>query len=142
MISFDLMTKNYSAVTLDSVESLLRSIYGNDKIGDEAAAKDFLGDKLQGSGFEISYGVLPTGGSSPFVHAHKLNEELYIFLSGVGVIELDGDSVDVKTGSFVRVAPPVKRFIKNTSKLPIIYLCIQTKAGSLEAKTADDAIIY
>jgi mannose-6-phosphate isomerase-like protein (cupin superfamily) len=93
------------------------------------------------TGVEVSYGVIPAGGQSPFFHSHKKNEEIYIFISGEGTQQVDNDIIPIKSGSFVRVAPPGKRFTKNTSSVPMIYLCIQAQEKSLEAKTNDDGII-
>jgi uncharacterized cupin superfamily protein len=136
------MAKNYSIVTLDSVEPLLANIYGKIPLNGDSAAKTFVGDQLNATGFEVSYGVVAAGGASPFVHAHQQNEELYVIISGAGEMRLDDDSVPIKAGSFIRCAPPAKRLIKNTSEQPMIYLCVQAKAGSLDQKTAKDAIIY
>jgi hypothetical protein len=68
-----LMATPYTAVTIDSVQSLLGSIYGQSPITGNPAAKDFLGDQLNATGIEISYGVMSAGSASPFVHAHKQN---------------------------------------------------------------------
>ena len=38
----------------------------------------------------------------------------------------------------VRVAPSVVRTYRNTGDVPLVFLCFQAKAGSLEQATLDD----
>lgn len=69
------------------------------------------------------------------------NEELYGILSGSGYAVIDGEKITLKQGDWLHIAPAGKRqfFADNDSALT--YVCIQTKAGSLEGYTATDAII-
>jgi hypothetical protein len=53
----------------------------------------------------------------------------------------DRVKLSIKAGSFLRVAPAEKKFIKNTSTTQIIYFCIQAKEGSLGTKNKDDGMI-
>jgi uncharacterized cupin superfamily protein len=69
---------NYSATTVASLEPLLGKIYSKSEISGEVGEKVFLGDQLKMTGSEVSYGVFPPGGQSPFFHSHKKNEEIYI----------------------------------------------------------------
>lgn len=103
--------------------------------------KAFLKDVVGTTGMEVSFGSLAAGQSVPFFHRHKQNEELYIVLSGNGVFTLDGNEIEVSAGSIVRVEPQVSRCTKNTGSEPLVYVCIQAKAGSLEQYTAGDAEI-
>lgn len=98
-----------------------------------------LHDKLNLTGAEISVNILPAGASVPFVHAHKHNEEIYGILEGEGYAVLDGETVELKKGDWLRVAPPVKRQFFASENSPIKYVCIQVKEGSLEGYTATDA---
>ena len=55
-------------------------------------ARTELHDLLGLTGAEVSVNTIPAGGSVPFVHAHKANEEIYFILSGKGKVEIDGQS--------------------------------------------------
>ena len=68
-------------------------------------ARTELHDKLSLTGAEISVNNLPAGAGVPFVHSHKKNEEIYIILSGQGKAIIDGETVELHAGDFVRVAP-------------------------------------
>lgn len=67
----------------------------------------------------------------PFVHAHKANEEIYFILSGKGKVEIDGQTVDLVEGDWLRIAPEGRRRIFASPDSPIGFICIQVKAGSL-----------
>lgn len=110
------------------------------KIGKVEGARTELHDRLGLTGAEISVNTLPAGASVPFVHAHKANEEIYFILSGKGKVIVDGEDIDLNEGDWIRIAPAGKRQFFASSDSPISYICIQVKAGSLGAYTADDAI--
>lgn len=100
-----------------------------------------LHDKIGLTGAEISVNFLPAGAAVPFVHAHKQNEEVYIVLEGKGRMVIDGESVDLSANDYLRVSPAAKRQLFADSGAGIRYICIQTKAGSLEGYTSEDGII-
>lgn len=106
----------------------------------EKEARVELHDTLALTGSEISINTLPAGVSVPFVHAHKKNEEVYGILSGHGYAMLDGEKVELKEGDWLRVAPNADRQF-GAADSALTYICIQTKAGSLEEFTQSDAII-
>ena len=110
------------------------------KIGKVEGVRTELHDRLGLTGAEISVNTLPAGASVPFVHAHKANEEIYFILSGKGKVIVDGEDVDLNEGDWIRIAPAGKRQFFASSDSPISYICIQVKADSLGAYTADDAI--
>ena len=90
---------------------------------------------------EVSFGSLAPGCTVPFFHHHKQNEEVYVVLSGEGVFILDGKEEPVASGSIVRVAPSVSRNTKCTGSTPLVYICIQAKAGSLQQYTMGDGVV-
>ena len=114
--------------------------FGVVEVGDLLAfeGKAFLKDLTGATAMEFSVGSLPAGEALPFKHKHKQNEEVYVFLSGRGVITLDGEDFPVASGSVLRVAPSVVRTHRNTGDAPLVFLCFQAKAGSLEQATLDD----
>ncbi|MCM1133744.1 MAG: cupin domain-containing protein [Ruminococcus flavefaciens] len=105
-------------------------------------ARTELHDKLSLTGAEISVNNLPAGVCVPFVHSHKQNEEIYVILAGSGKAEIDGETVELKAGDCLRIAPEAKRQFFAGNDTAISYACIQVKSDSLEAYTADDAVIY
>lgn len=117
--------KNYKVGSLGDVQTLGRVTFN---------------EALALTGSEISVNELPAGVSVPFVHAHKQNEEVYIFLSGKGVLYIDGDEFGVEAGNVVRVDPAGARCVKADSESSLRFLCIQTKAKSLVQFTANDGV--
>lgn len=100
-----------------------------------------LHDMLSLTGAEISYNSLPAGASVPFVHAHKENEEIYIVLDGKGLLFVDGAETEIKKGDCFRIDPKGQRCLKAAADSALQYLCIQTKAGSLEHFTMTDGVM-
>ena len=115
------------------------SNYTTTHVGDDARTE--LHDALGLTGAEISINNLPAGACVPFVHAHKKNEEIYVVLAGKGKAEIDGETVELVAGDWMRIAPAGKRQLFAAEDEGISYACIQVRAGSLEGYTADDAIL-
>lgn len=100
-----------------------------------------LHDKLELTGAEISVNTIEAGGSVPFVHFHKQNEEIYCILSGSGKAIIDGEEISLATGDFIKIAPNGKRQFFASTDNSISYICIQVKENSLQQFTTNDAII-
>lgn len=115
------------------------SNYKKVSVGNEA--REELHDELNLTGAEVSINNLPAGAGVPFVHSHKQNEEIYVILSGEGKAVIDGETVELKAGDWVRISPSAKRQFSASEKVGISFACIQVKENSLEGYTADDAII-
>ncbi|WP_129125645.1 cupin domain-containing protein [Geomonas oryzae] len=99
--------------------------------------KYFLGKNLGLTGCEVSLNRLQAGKGMPFLHAHRKNEELYIFLSGNGTFCVDGEEFPVREGSVVRVAPEGARsWTAGTEDL--YFICIQAEVGTLSGATLED----
>ena len=105
-------------------------------------ARTELHDLLSLTGAEISVNELPAGAGVPFVHSHKKNEEIYAVLSGRGKAVIDGETVPLSAGDWIRVAPAAKRQFSAAEDSPISFICIQVKENSLEGFTQDDAVVY
>ncbi len=116
------------------------SNYNKVSIGQDARTE--LHDKLSLTGAEISVNNLPAGAGVPFVHSHKQNEEIYAILSGRGKAVIDGETVELNAGDWVRISPEAKRQFSAAADSAISYICIQVKSGSLGAYTAEDAEIH
>lgn len=104
-------------------------------------ARTELHDKLSLTGAEVSVNNLPAGACVPFVHSHKNNEEIYVVLTGKGKAVVDGETVELAAGDWVKIAPAAKRQFFAADDSAISFACIQVKANSLEGYTADDAVI-
>jgi len=104
-------------------------------------ARTELHDSLQLTGAEISVNNLPAGASVPFVHYHKKIEEIYFITSGKGKAIVDGDTIELASGDWLRISPAARRQFFAAPNEGISYVCIQVRENSLEEYTADDATI-
>lgn len=100
-------------------------------LGRSVRGKVFLRDPLGLTGMDLSLTSIPPGGSVPFLHRHRENEELYLFLRGTGEMLVDEQVIPVGEGSAVRIAPEGERTLRNTGAEPLVYTCIQARQGSL-----------
>lgn len=123
------MEKNYGLMNIGTLKGALAE-----------KGRVMAGQELSLTGSEISFNYTPAGGFTPFVHSHKLNEEVYIVISGNGRFMVDGDEFAIMEGSIIRVAPAGERAIKAENE-DLVYICIQTQAGSLTQATNDDGVI-
>jgi len=103
--------------------------------------KLFLRESVQSTSAEVSVTSLPPQTQIPFPYFHKKNEEIYIVLTGEGDFLVDDTSFPISSGSIIRVAPAGKGSMRNTSGEPMVYLCIQAKAGSLEETTHNEGVM-
>lgn len=101
-----------------------------------------LHDKLGLTGAEISVNALPAGACVPFVHSHKKNEEIYAVTEGEGHAVVNGETVPLKAGDWLRISPSAKRQFFASKNSGLKYICIQVKADSLEGYTMTDAIVW
>lgn len=108
---------------------------------DMTASRTELHELLSLTGTEVSINNLPAGVSIPFVHAHTNNEELYIVLSGKGSFFVDSEEFLISEGDCLRVDPKGERCLKAADDSALRYLCIQSRAGSLQGYTMSDGII-
>ncbi|MBO5589247.1 MAG: cupin domain-containing protein [Anaerovibrio sp.] len=111
------------------------------KINATNGARTELHDTLQLTGAEISVNNLPAGASVPFVHYHKKNEEIYFITGGKGKAIVDGDTIELSSGDWLRISPAARRQFFAAPNEGISYVCIQVRENSLEEYTADDATI-
>lgn len=106
--------------------------------GMEIQGKVFMGQTLQTTGAEISFQSFAPGKETGFLHTHQTHEELYIFVSGKGEFQVDGQVFPVGEGSVVRVAPEGKRSVRNNGTEALIMICVQYKAQTFTAQDAAD----
>lgn len=113
--------------------------YNKCKVADEARIE--LHDKLALTGAEVSINTLAAGTNVPFVHSHKQNEEIYAIVGGEGKAVIDGQSVELKVGDWLRISPSAKRQFFASDEKSLSYICIQVKENSLENYTMTDAVV-
>ncbi|MET3699589.1 hypothetical protein SAMN05877753_11261 [Bacillus oleivorans] len=126
---------NFSVVETGSFSSLLSTTK------DPIPGKYFLKDRLGLTGMEVSLNQLPEGGSIPFYHTHRENEELYLFIGGRGQFQVDGQVFDVTEGTAVRVSPKGERTLRNNGTSDLYFIVIQVQAGSLCQWVETDGVI-
>lgn len=78
------------------------SNYTKTNVGNEGRAE--LHETLSLTGAEVSINSLPAGASVPFVHSHKNNEEIYGILDGKGTAIIDGDTVEITAGDWLKIS--------------------------------------
>ena len=116
------------------------SNYTKTNIGNEGRME--FHEALSLTGAEVSINSLPAGASVPFVHSHKNNEEIYGVITGKGTVIIDGDTVEITAGDWLKISPAAKRQFFAANDSNITYICIQVKENSLDGYTVDDAVIY
>ena len=112
--------------------------------GATVKGKVFTGAALKSTGMEMSLQTMAPGQESPFVHAHKKHEELYMVIKGEGEFRVDDKVFPIAEGSLVRIAPAGKRSLRNTGEGNLVVMCIQYMADSFgpDDTPAGDGIIY
>ena len=115
--------------------------YTTELPGLDIPGKLFIKDLLGLTSCEISINSMSPGDSMPVYHQHHSNEEVYVFIKGQGQVQIDGESLDVKEGSIVRISSEGERIWRNNSDDVLVYIIIQAKENSLEQYGLDDATI-
>jgi mannose-6-phosphate isomerase-like protein (cupin superfamily) len=131
--------KNFSVAQAGDWSALQQHVFRHPSIG-KVPAKLFLKEPLRLTGMEISLGVMPPGRGMPFLHAHRQNEEVYIFVKGRGQILIDGEVIDVREGTVVRVATAGARAWRNNAQEDLHYIVIQARTGTLDQGTITDGV--
>lgn len=103
--------------------------------------KLFLKDIVGFTSCEMSINAMPAGQGMPFHHTHAENEEVYIFISGHGQVQVDGITMDVSEGSILRVAPSGVRTWRNNSAGSLVYIVIQMRDQSLRQYGLGDGLV-
>lgn len=109
--------------------------------GIDIPGKLFIKESLALTGCEVSLNSMPSGGEIPFNHTHQQNEEVYVFIQGQGQMLLDGETINVKEGSIVRVDPQADRSWRNNSDAALVYLIIQVRQDSLNQYSLTDGVV-
>ncbi|MBL8486858.1 MAG: cupin domain-containing protein [Rhodocyclaceae bacterium] len=108
--------------------------------GVEVPGKFFLHPVLGLTGMEVSVNCLPAGAKVPFYHSHRRHEELYLFLRGRGQFQVDGEVIEIREGTAIRVATPGERTWRNNSSEDLYYIVIQAPEGGLASPGTEDGV--
>jgi len=128
----------YSACDLGSFDNLVVDNQSLHTYDEQFIDKIFVGEKIDSSSVEISFEVIPPHSGSAALHTHNQNEEVYVFLKGSGVFQVNEEVFRVTEGTIVRVSPQGKRAWKNNSDSPMLLMAIQARKGLLKNFTDSD----
>lgn len=131
---------NFASFDAGSLDDLFQYDLQHPRLPRKVKGKLFLKEILGLTGMQVSLNRLPAGVAVPFTHKHQQNEELYIFIKGSGQMQVDGEIIEVKEGSAVRVSPEGSRVWRNNSSEDLYYIVIQAKDGSLAQDTFEDGV--
>ena len=134
------MEKNYSTFEIGALENIGQYSFSAKALPAAITGKKFLKEALALTGMEVSFNKFPPGAAMPFYHRHREHEELYLFLKGSGQFQIDGQMIDVKEGTAIRVAPAGVRAWRNHSDQDLYYVVIQAKVDSLPKGTIEDGV--
>jgi mannose-6-phosphate isomerase-like protein (cupin superfamily) len=70
----------------------------------------------------LAEATVPPGGETA-EHYHRTSEEIYLFQSGMGMMELDGEVALVRGGDCVVIAPGATHKLRNPGTEPLVLLC-------------------
>lgn len=130
---------NFAAADVGPWEALAQYRFEHPRLG-SVRGKRFLKELLGLTAMEASVGVMPAGVGLPFLHKHRDSEELYLIVKGSGQFQIDGQTLDVREGSVIRVSPDGARTWRSSSTEPMVYICIQAKKDSFKAVGIEDGV--
>lgn len=100
----------------------------------------FLRDLLAPTSMDISFLRVLPGAETPYAMRHRRNEVVCIVTGGRGQFLIDGNAVDVASGTVLRIEPAAVRAWRNTSSEDLLLIMIQGRAGSLRRALRSDAV--
>jgi len=65
-------------------------------------------------------------GESTEYHYHRVSDEVYYILKGIGILEIEGEVKEVRENDCVFIPVRSRHKIKNIGKVPLKILCIST----------------
>lgn len=83
--------------------------------------------------YSLAHAIVPVGQTS-IPHALKTSEVYYI-LSGIGEMNIDGETQPVEAGDAIYIPPNARQFIHNSGTEPLIFICIVDPAWQKEDET-------
>jgi len=94
---------------------------------DNTTICELLHPKNEEGGLKIDYSIahaILKAGESSLVHKLKNSAEVYYILDGEGIMYIDDESEEVKSGQVIYIPPNSKQHIENTGKGELKFLAI------------------
>jgi mannose-6-phosphate isomerase-like protein (cupin superfamily) len=132
---------NFEKIELGALENLHTYELKHPALPKPIYGKVFLNAMLHLTGMEVSVNKLAAGAEVPFYHKHRTHEELYFFVRGAGQFQVDGQTIEVREGTALRVAPDGVRTWRNNSKEDLYYVVVQAKVNSMADGPKGDGIL-
>jgi mannose-6-phosphate isomerase-like protein (cupin superfamily) len=98
------MATSHTRISLEDVEDAAPANGFGDR-WEARVARSALGAEQTG----VAHFRLRAGKRSPFAHRHARAEEIYVILSGEGLVKLDDEITEIRALDAIRVAPEVAR---------------------------------
>ncbi len=131
------MSHDYSVFQAGPTDSWAGHTFAKPEFGLTRPGCQFLKGAMGLQGAEVSVNSMVPGQQMPFSHRHKVNEELYLFLSGTGEMLLEGKVIPLAAGTCVRCGPQVARDWRNTGTTDLVFVVIQYPQNA-DVKTGFD----
>ncbi|QDU65534.1 cupin domain-containing protein [Engelhardtia mirabilis] len=131
---------HFTAVDLGALDDLSGFETPHPLLGRATRGRVFLQQALGATGIELSFNAMPPRAAVPFTHAHRENEELYLFLGGEGEMLVDGQVLPVREGSCVRCAPQALRAWRNVGAGVLSFAVLQVRADAGVASEIEDGV--
>lgn len=71
----------------------------------------------------LAEAVVPVGGATE-EHFHATSEEIYYIISGIGEMQVEGESFPVRAGDAIALLPGEKHKIWNRGESDLVFLCM------------------
>ena len=85
--------------------------------------------------YSLAHATVKSGKTST---PHKLKtSEVYYIIEGKGIMHIEGEAKEIKTGQAVYIPPNAKQYIQNTGESDLKFLCIVDPAW----KKDDESIL-
>ncbi len=94
----------------------------DDEVVKGVKARVIIGKNEKANNFCMRVFEISEGGYTP-KHSHSWEHEIFVH-EGKGVIFKDGNWEDIESGSYVFIPGEEEHQLKNTSKSPLIFICV------------------
>lgn len=103
-----------------------------------------VGDFIGSEKIYVNIDYVKPGGESVKYHAHSMQEEFFLIMSGKGLLRMDGEEISIKTGDVIS-KPAGKdiahQFINNSSEI-LQILDVGTREKGDVATYPDENMVY
>jgi mannose-6-phosphate isomerase-like protein (cupin superfamily) len=111
------------------LKMLIRKLDDLNKIEalDETTVREILNPKHDGSelhlGYSLAHAIVESGESS-VAHRFHTASEVYYILKGRGLMHINDESAEVKSGDTIYIPPKATQYIENLGEENLEFLCI------------------